>query len=148
MTANTVVLGWAIELLVFGIALSCYRIVLINEHTAPMLVYGIFATFNLALISRLRTFGVQNLNFELHERAFIAMVEPPPAWSNSLMVLLDESSELSNELEMLVQLIDEAPGPVERQDRRMEAKAWLKENRAKLSEEDQEFVRERLGYLH
>ena len=33
-------------------------------------------------------------------------------------------------------------------DRRGEAKAWLKENRDKLSEEDKEFAREKLGYLH
>ncbi len=47
----------------------------------------------------------------------------------------------------LVQLIDEAPGPVERQDRRAEAKAWLKINREKLSEEDCEYVNQYLGYL-
>jgi hypothetical protein len=48
---------------------------------------------------------------------------------------------------MLVRLIDEAPGTVERQDRRAEAKAWLKNNGHKLSEEDREFVKQNLGYL-
>jgi hypothetical protein len=148
MVANTVVLGWAIELLVVGILLSFYQIVLIDEHTAPLLVFGIFALFNVALMSRLWECGVQNLNFEIHERAFNAMVELPPEWSNSIVALLDESAKYSNELEMLVRLIDEAPGPVERQDRRVEAKIWLKENRDKLSPEDKEFARENLGYLH
>lgn len=148
MTVNTVVLGWAIELLVVGSLLSFYQVVLINEHTAPLLVGGIFAIFNVAVISRLWECGRQNLNFEIHERAFNAVVELPPSWSNSLLVLLDESTKYSHELEMLVQLIEEAPGPVERQDRRAEAKAWLKENRDKLSAEDNELVREKLGYLH
>jgi ABC-type multidrug transport system fused ATPase/permease subunit len=148
MTANTIVLGWAIELFVLGILLSFYQIALINQYTAPLLLCGVFAVFNFALISRLWDCGVQNLSFELHERAFNAMVELPPSWSNSLLVLLDESTKYSNELEMLVQLIEEAPGPVERQDRRAEAKIWLKENRDKLSAEDKEFVKEKLGYLH
>ena len=148
MTANTIVLGWAIELFVVGILLSFYQIALINEHTAPLLVYGIFALFNFAWIARLWQCGAQNLNFEIHERAFNGLVELPPTWSNSLLVLLDESSKYSNELEMLVRLIEEAPGPVERQDRRAEAKTWLKENREKLSDEDREFAREKLGYLY
>ena len=148
MTANTVVLGWAIELFVLGIFLSFYQIILINEHTAPLLVGGIVAIFNLAFISWLWECGAQNLNFKVHERAFNAIVEIPPTWSNSILVLLDESAKYSNELEILVRLIEEAPGPVERQDRRIEAKAWLKENREKLSEEDRELVKEKLGYLH
>ena len=48
---------------------------------------------------------------------------------------------------MMIRLIDEAPGPVERQERRAEAKAWLKDNREKLTEEDRELARTRLGYL-
>jgi hypothetical protein len=63
------------------------------------------------------------------------------------MALLDESAGNSGKLELLVRLIDEAPGPVERQERRAEAKAWLKENRQKLTEEDRELARARLGYL-
>jgi hypothetical protein len=63
------------------------------------------------------------------------------------MALLDEAAGNSGKLEMLVRLIDEAPGPVERQERRTEAKAWLKDNHDKLSEEDRELARERLGYL-
>jgi len=148
MTANTVVLGWAIELFVFGIFFSFYQIVLINEHTAPILLLGIVALFNTAVIIRLRAYGVANLNFELHERAINALVEPPGSWSDSILTLLDESAQLSSELEMLVRHIDEAPGAVERQDRRTEAKAWLKTNRDKLTAEDREFVHEHLGYLH
>jgi hypothetical protein len=148
MTANTILICWAAELLVFGMLFSFYQIVLIDEHTAPFLIYGIFALINMAFVSRLRKYGVANLNFELHERALNAFVEPPEAWSNSILTLLDETAARSNELEMLVRHIDEAPGPVERQDRRAEAKAWLKENRAKLTEEDREYVREHLGYLH
>jgi len=148
MTANTIVLGWAIELFVFGILFSFYQIVLINEHTAPVLVLGIFALFNVSFIARLRKYGVANLNFELHENAFNALFEPPGAWSESILTLLDESAQRSSQLEMLVRHIDEAPGPVERQDRRAEAKAWLKINRVKLTDEDKEFVREYLGYLH
>jgi len=148
MMANTIVLGWAIELFVMGILLSFYQITLINEHTAVLFVYGIFALFNVSLIIRLWKYGAENLNFEIHERAFNSLVEVPPTWSNSILVLLDETAQLSNELEMLVRLIDEAPGPVERQDRRAEAKAWLKENRDKLNVEDREFAREKLGYLH
>ncbi len=148
MTANTVVLCWALELLVFGLIFSFYQIILIDQHTAPMLIYGIFALFNTAFVARLRKYGVANLNFELHERSLNAFFETPESWSNSILTLLDESAALSNELEMLVRHIDEAPGPVERQDRRAEAKAWLKVNRAKLSPEDREYVRQHLGYLH
>jgi hypothetical protein len=148
MTANTIVLGWAIELFVMGILLSFWQVTLINENNVPLLIGGIFAIFNVALFSRLWQCGAQNLNFEIHERAFNAMFDLPPSWSNSLLVLLDESTKYSNELEMLIRLIEEAPGPVERQDRRLEAKVWLKENRDKLSEEDRELVREKLGYLH
>jgi hypothetical protein len=50
-------------------------------------------------------------------------------------------------LVILVRLIDEAPGPVERQDRRAEAKAWLRNNRDRLTTEDKEFVNEYLGYI-
>ena len=148
MTVNTIVLGWAIELLVFGILLSFYQIMLINEHTAPLLLFGLFALFNVAFVARLREFGVAHLHFELHERTIHALVEPPQSWSDSIMNIIDESAQLSNELEMLVRLIDEAPGPVERQDRRAEAKAWLALNHEKLSPEDKEFAREYLGYLH
>ncbi len=148
MTANTIVLGWAIELFVVGILFSFCQIMLINEHTAPLLLLGIFALFNFSFVARLREYGVAHLNFELHERTINAFVEPPQSWSDSIMNLLDESSQLSNELEMLVRLIDEAPGPVERQDRRIEAKTWLKLNHDKLNAEDKEFAREYLGYLH
>ncbi len=35
MVANTAVLGLAFELLFFGMLLSFYHIILIDEHTAP-----------------------------------------------------------------------------------------------------------------
>jgi hypothetical protein len=147
MTVNTIVIGLAIELLVFGVILSFAEVMLINSQTAPLLVCGVFAILNFPLVAKLREYGVANLNFELHEATINQMVTPPESWSNTLLALLDEAAETSTKLELLVRLIDEAPGPVERQERRIEAKAWLKENRAKLSEEDREFARERLGYL-
>lgn len=147
MTVNTIVLGLAVELLVFGTILSFSEILLINAKTAPMLVCGVFALLNFPLVARLRIYGVENLNFELHETALNRMMTPPESWSNTIMALLDEAAGQSDKLEMLVRLIDEAPGPVERQERRAEAKAWLKDNREKLSEEDRELARERLGYL-
>jgi len=147
MVANTAILGLAFELLFFGMLLSFYHIMLIDEHTAPFLVVGIFAMLNFPLVMRLRQYGMENLHFELHERALNGMFDTPEAWSNSIVGLLDETGARSNELIMLVQLIDEAPGPVERQDRRAEAKVWLKSNREKLSEEDREYVNQYLGYL-
>jgi hypothetical protein len=112
-----------------------------------LLVCGVFSLLIFPMVARLREYGVANLNFELHEHALNKMMTPPESWSNTIMALLDEAAGASGKLEMLVRLIDEAPGPVERQERRIEAKAWLKENRAKLTEEDIEFARERLGYL-
>jgi len=147
MVANTAVLGLAFELLFFGMLLSFYHIILIDQHTAPFLVVGVFAMLNFPLVLRLRQYGMENLHFELHERALNGMFDTPEAWSNSIVGLLDETGARSNELIMLVQLIDEAPGPVERQDRRAEAKVWLKSNREKLSEEDREYVNLYLGYL-
>ncbi len=147
MVANTAVLGLAFELLFFGMFLSFYHIILIDEHTAPFLVVGIFAVLNFPVVVRLRQFGMDNLHFELHERALNGMFDTPETWSNNIVGLLDETGARSNELVMLVQLIDEAPGPVERQDRRAEAKAWLKSNREKLTQEDREYVNQYLGYL-
>ena len=147
MTVNTIIFGLAVELLVFGTILSCSEFLLINERTVPFLLYGVLAAAAFPLVAKMHAYGVANLNFEIHEAAMNRMVTPPEGWSNAIMALLDEAVVTSNKLELLVQLIDEAPGPVERQERRAEAKAWLKENRGKLSEEDQEFARERLGYL-
>ena len=147
MTVNTIVLGLAVELFVFGTVLSFGEVLLINSQTAPLLVGGVFALLFFPMVARLRIYGVENLNFELHETAFNQMMTPPESWSNTIMALLDEAAAESGKLEMLVRLIDEAPGPVERQERRAEAKAWLKENRDKLTEEDRELARERLGYL-
>jgi hypothetical protein len=148
MVANTAVLGLSVELLVFGVLLSFYHIILIDQHTAPFLVFGVFATFFLPVVVRLRQYGMENLHFEIHERAINGMFDSPESWSNAIVGLLDETGQRSTELIMLVRLIDEAPGPVERQDRRAEAKVWLKENRAKLTAEDREYVNQYLGYLH
>lgn len=147
MTVNTIVLGLAVELLVFGTILSFQQILLINAKTAPLLLGGVFAAANFPIVVRLREYGVANLNFELHEAAMNRLMSPPESWSNAILALLDETTITTHQLELLVRLIDEAPGPVERQERRAEAKAWLKENHAKLTEEDREFIRERLGYL-
>jgi hypothetical protein len=147
MVADTVILGLAAELLVVGTLFSFGDILLINERTAPFLVVGVFAIFIFPLMVRLRVYGVENLNFLLHESAMNQIMTPPESWSTSIMTLLDETAVRSNHLELLVRLIDEAPGAVERQDRRNEAKAWLKENWNKLADEEREFVNERLGYL-
>ena len=147
MMANTIIVGLSVELLVFGLAFSLYHIFLIDEHTAPLLGYGVFATFNLPLILRLRQYGLENLNFELHESRLNQLMTPPESWSNAILTLLDETGARSTELALIVQLIEEAPGPRERQDRRAEAREWLKENREKLTDEDREFAKQHLGYL-
>jgi len=147
MMVNTVILGLSAELLIFGTIFSFDHVILINEHTARLLVLGVFAGFNYPLIARLRKYGVENLHFEIHESALNRFMEPPESWSNVILALLDETAQRSSELVLLVRLIDEAPGPVERQDRRAEAKAWLKDNQDKLTDEDKVFVREYLGYL-
>jgi hypothetical protein len=147
MTANTVILGLSAELLVFGTISSFNHIVLIDGHTAPLLLFGVFALFNFPVVAKLRKYGVEHLNFEIHESAINRFMEPPESWSNVILALLDETALRSNELVILVRLIDEAPGPVERQDRRAEAKAWLKNNRDKLTNEDEDFVNEYLGYI-
>ena len=147
MSINTIVLGLAIELFVFGTILSFNAVLLINSQTAPLLVGGVFALLIFPLVARLRVYGVENLNFELHETAMNQMMTPPESWSNTIMALLDEAAAESGKLEMMIRLIEEAPGPVERQERRAEAKAWLKDNREKLTEEDRELARTRLGYL-
>jgi hypothetical protein len=147
LVADTVILGLATELLVFGTIFSFADILLINEKTAPFLVVGVFAVFFFPMVMRLREYGVENLNFLVHESAMNKLMTPPEAWSNVILTLIDEAAVQSNNLEMLVRLIDEAPGAVERQDRRAEAKAWLKENWAKMTDEEREFANERLGYL-
>ncbi len=147
MVVDTVILGLAMELLVFGTIFSFEDILLINEQTAPFLVVGLFAMLAFPMVVRLREYGVENLNFLAHESAMHRLMTPPESWSNVVMALLDETAVRSNNLEMLVRLIDEAPGAVERQDRRAEAKAWLKENWANMTDEEREFVNERLGYL-
>ena len=123
------------------------HLMLINEHSAPLLVLGVFASFNLPLVVKFREYGVEHLNFELHENALNALMNPPESWNNLILTLLDEKALRSHELDTIVRLIDEAPGPLERQDLRIEAKTWLKENRHKLTDEDREFVSKYLSYL-
>ena len=147
MMVNTIIAGLAAELFIFGVALASNQIALINQSTAPLLFMGVLAMMGFPLMARLWDYGVDNLHFELHESALNKMVEPPDSWSDSVLALLDEHAQTSNELEMLVRLIDEAPGAVERQDRRAEAKVWLRNNFSKLDEEDREFVKQNLGYL-
>jgi len=147
LMVNTVVIGLAVELITVGAALSSYHVYLINEQTIPLLLFGVLAGVNFFLIARMWTYGVDHLNFEIHENAFNRMVEVPESWSNLFEALLDETTIRSQELETMIRLIEEAPGPVERQDRRAEAKAWLQKNRAQLSPEDQELVRRHLAYL-
>ncbi|MCE0498012.1 MAG: hypothetical protein LV481_08725 [Methylacidiphilales bacterium] len=147
MVANTAVLGLAIQLLVFGPVFLLMNLVLINEHSAPLLVLGVFASFNLPIVMKFREYGVEHLHFEAHEGALDALMNPPEPWNNLILTLLDETALRSHKLDILVRLIDEAPGPLERQDRRAEARAWLKENRDKLTDEDKEFVNKYLGYL-
>lgn len=136
MTANTIVIGLAAELLIVGSLLSFHHVFLIDQRTAPLLVFGVFAILNFPVVFRLRAYGVANLNFEIHEHALNQIMTPPETWSQTIMALLDETASRTDELVLLVRLIEEAPGPVERQDRRAEAKAWLKENQDKLTDED------------
>ena len=147
MMANTIIVGLSVELLVFGLAFSLYHIFLIDQYNAPFLGVGVLATLNLPVVIRLRQYGMDNLNFQMHENALNQLMTPHESWSNTILALLDETSSRSNELVMIVRLIDEAPGPRERQDRRADAKLWLTENRDKLTPEDQEFVRHYLGYM-
>lgn len=147
MVANTVIVGLSVELLVFGVIFSLSHIVLLDQHTAPLLVAGVFATFNLPIVVKFRQYGVENLNFDLHENALNKLMTPSESWSEVILTLLDETALRSHQLVLHVRLIDEAPGPLERQDRRAEARAWLKENHHKLTHEDKEFIDEHLGYL-
>src|SRR5262249_33074453 len=110
LVTNTVVLGLAIQLLVFGMLLSFANILLINQSNAPLLVWGVFAMFFFPMVKRMREYGVANLHFEIHEAALNRLMSPPESWSNVILALLDETAGRSDELEMLVRLIDEAPG--------------------------------------
>ena len=46
MVANTAILGLSAELLVFGAIFSIYHLTVIDEHSAPLLLLGVFAMFN------------------------------------------------------------------------------------------------------
>ena len=147
MVANTVIVGLSVELLVFGVIFSLSHIILLDQHTAPFLALGVFATLNLPIVAKFREYGVENLHFDLHEGSLNKFMTPPESWSDLILTLLDETALTSHRLVLLVRLIDEAPGPLERQERRTEARAWLNENRDKLTDEDKQFVNDYLGYL-
>ncbi len=147
MVANTVIVGLSALLLGFGLIFALSNIILIDQHTAPFLAVGVFATLTLPIVAKFREYGVEYLHFNQHEDALNRLINAPESWNTVILTLLDESALQSRQLEIMVRLIDEAPGPVERQDRRAEAKAWLRENRHKLTEEDREFANQYLGYL-
>jgi hypothetical protein len=144
MVANTVMVGLSVELVVFGIILSVYHVNLIDAGTLPFLAIGFAAALNFPLVAKLHGLGVTHLNFEVHESMLNTTSE---SWDTLILTFLDETSVRSNQLEKLIRAISEASSAAERQERRAEAKAWLIENGASLTEEDRETVLEHLSYL-
>jgi hypothetical protein len=144
MMANTILVGLSVELLVFAVILSFNHITLIDSGTLPFLAIGFVAILNFPVVAKLHGLGVAHLNFEIHENMLKYASE---TWETLILTLLDESGLRSHQLEKLVQAINNAPSAAERQERRTETKAWLIENNDKLTDEDQEIVREHLSYL-
>jgi hypothetical protein len=145
MVANTVLVGLAVELVVFAVILSLGQITLIDDRTLPFLTLGFIAGLNFPLVMKLHHLGVAHLNFEVHENILNNASE---SWATMIAILLDDETTLkSHHLEKLVREIANAGSAAERQERRREAKAWLIKNHATLSEEDKEIVDEHLGYL-
>jgi hypothetical protein len=144
LMATTVMIGWSVELLVMGAALACNNCVLIDSGTLPFLMLGVVAMLNFPVVIKLHELGVTYLHFEEHENVLNTKSE---SWGSLIETLLDESEMKSRQLEKLIREISDATSAAERQERRREAKAWLMENQAKLSEEDQGTVDEHLGYL-
>jgi hypothetical protein len=142
--ASTIMIGLSVELLVFGGILSLSQITVIDEHTLPFLAIGFAAALNFPFVIKLHDWGVAHLHFEIHENV---MNHAPESWGNLIMALLDETAQQSQHLEKMIQAISAAESAAERQERRMEAKAWLIENQNNLSEEDKELVLEHLSYL-
>ncbi len=66
---------------------------------------------NYPLLVKSHEYGVQNLNFKIHEQALNRFAEPPASWSEAILALLDETAQRSDRLVLLVRLIDEAPRP-------------------------------------
>ena len=144
LMATTIMIGLSIELLVFSGILSLSQVTLIDEHTLPFLAFGFIAALNFPLVIKLHDLGVAYLHFEIHENIMNSASE---SWENMILALLDETALKSRQLEKLVQAISNAESAAERQERRMEAKAWLIENQDSLSDEDKDVVLEHLSYL-
>lgn len=144
MVANTVMVGLSVELVIFGVLLSLYHVTLIDAGTLPFLAIGLVAVLNFPLVVKLHGLGVTHLHFEIHENMLNKASE---SWESMILVLLDSSALQSHHLEKLVQAINNAESAAERQERRVEAKAWLIENQDKLTDEDKEVVLEHLSYL-
>ena len=144
MVANTVMVGLAMELVLFGVLLSAYHATLIDRGTMPFIAMGFAAALNFPLVVKLHGLGVTHLHFEVHENMLSKASE---SWEAIILTFLDETALRSRELEKLVQAISDAESAAERQERRTEAKAWLIENHDRLSDEDKEVVLEHLGYL-
>jgi len=144
MMATTIMVGLSVELLVFGFILSFDHVNLIDYRTFPFLAVGFIAAVNFPVVARLHVLGVEHLNFDIHENMLKYASE---SWETLILTLLDETTLRSRQLEKLVQAINTAPSAAERQERRAQAKAWLKENHDKLSDEDKEYVLEQLSYI-
>ena len=144
MMATTVMVGLSVELLVFGFFFSFYHITLIGNGTLTFLAVGIIAALNFPVVVKLHGFGVAHLNFEIHENMLKCT---PESWETLILTLLDENALRTHQLEKLVQAINNAASAAERQARRAEAKAWLIENKDRLTDEDKELVLEHLSYL-
>ncbi len=144
MMANTIMIGLSVELLVFGFILSFNHVTLIDYGTFPFLAIGFAAAINFPVVVKLHELGVTHLNFEIHENILSNASE---SWENLILILLDEKGLRSHQLEKLVNAINNAPSAAERQERRAQAKAWLIENKDRLTDEDKEMVLEHLSYL-
>jgi hypothetical protein len=144
MMANTIMVGLSVELLVFGFFLSFYHVTLIDNGTLPFLAIGLVAFLNFPIVVKLHGLGVAHLNFEIHENMLKYASE---SWETLILTLLDEKGIRSHQLEKLVDAINNAASAAERQERRVEAKAWLIENNDRLTDEDKEIVLEHLSYL-
>jgi hypothetical protein len=144
MIATTVMIGLSVELIFFGAILSFDNVTLIGPGCLPFLGIGFAAALNFPIVVKLHELGVNHLHFELHESIMSSASE---SWENIMLTLLDDTGLRSHQLGKLVDAINNATCAAERQERRREAKAWLVENKDRLSEEDKELVIEQLSYL-
>jgi hypothetical protein len=144
MVANTVLVGLSVELLVFGLILSFDQVNLIDNRTIPFLGLGFLAALNFPIVIKLHSLGVAHLNFEIHENLLNNASE---SWQNMILTLLDEKAPKSHQIDGMIRAISNAASAAERQERRMEAKAWLMEHYQGLSDDDKEAVDENMGYL-